>query len=188
MEKRLTREELLQNLIRQLEDPFCSAEKYADIKNILFTSDTFHGVNHLFLAKLYLDGVKDFLPVDEKECLHQIELALKEGNHNAYFFLYLFYRKVGDFSKARNFLRLSYDRHYPDALLAMGKESMEGILFQKDLSFAYACFRRAIDLGRKKEGYYHMVLIDTMLGNTKRAREDYEKAKKDGVLLPGVVE
>lgn len=187
MEKQLTRKELLENLIQQLQDPFCTLEKYDDIRTILLTSDTFFGLNHLFLAKLFIEDDAPFLNIDEEEARKQLELAIKEGNKNAYYFFYLFYKKTGDYTKARNYLRISYDLSFPDALMAMGKESMEGGLFQKDMAFAYACFRKAI-LAGKKEGYYYLVLIDTMAGNTQKAKDDYQKAMADGYFLPGVIE
>ena len=187
MEKRLTREELLENLIHQLQDPFCSPEKYSDIRNILFQSDTFNGLNHLFLAKLFLNNDHSLFRIDEKEAERQISLALKEGNKAAYYFLYLFHRRIGNATKARNYLRISYDLALPDAFIAMGKESIDGTLFPKDLSFANACFKKAV-LSGKKEGHYYLVLVDTMLGNTEKAEEDYQKAKEDGYVLPGVVE
>ncbi len=64
---------------------------------------------------------------------------------------------------------------------------MDGGLFQKDLSFAYACFGKAIKAGRK-EGYYYQVLIDTLRGNIEKAKEDTRRAAVDNYPLPGVVE
>ncbi len=187
MEKRLTREELLENLINQLQDPFCSPEKYNDIQTILFQSDTFNGLNHLFLADLFLKNDRSLFRIDEKEAERQISLALKEGNKAAYYFFYLFHKQLGNATKARNYLRISYDLGLPDAYIAMGQESIDGTLFPKDLSFAYACFKRAV-LSGKKEGHYYLLLVDTILGNKKKAEEDYQKAKEDGYVLPGVVE
>ena len=51
MEKRLTRDELLNSFLRKAENPFTTMEQKNDIRRILMESNTMRGMNHLFLVK-----------------------------------------------------------------------------------------------------------------------------------------
>lgn len=186
MEKRLTREELLESLISQAQDPFCSIDKFQDIRNILFRSDTFQGINHLYLAALYLDGDALLFDMDAKKAYDQIALAIKEGNRTAYFLLYRLARKEGDFQKARNALRIAYDSDYPKAYVAMGRELREGGLFPKDDDLAEACFKKAVET-KEEAAYVELYALYLERGEKEKADALFQKAKEDGHPLPGVV-
>lgn len=187
MEKPLTRKELLSHLIAQAEDPFCSTQELQDLRNILFQSDTFSGMNHLYLVTLYLKKEFSLFSVTKEQALEQCALALKEGNKRAYFYFYLVYKKDGDWQKARNSLRLSCDFKDREGYLWMGKELLSGELFPKDERKALSFFEKAIQAGEKK-GYDELLFHYLKNGEKEKAKEILVRAEKDSYPLPGVVE
>lgn len=187
MEKPLTRKELLSHLIQQAEDPFCTTQELQDLRNILFQSDTFSGMNHLYLVSLYLKKDFSLFSVSTEEAIHQCERALKEGNKRAYFYFYRIYKDLEEWQKARNNLRLSCDFKDKEGYLWMGKELLSGDLLPKDERQALSFFEKAI-LAGEKEGYDQLLLYHLQKGDIEKAKEILSRAREDQHPLPGVVE
>lgn len=187
MERPLTRKELLARLIRQAEDPFCTTEELSDLRNIIFHSDSFSGMNHLYVVDLYLRKDFSLFSVGFEEALRQCRLALQEKNKRGYFYLYRLYREKGQGLEARNSLRLSCDFQDPLGLLAMGRELLSGELFPKDEGKALSYLERAVQAGRK-EGYDDLFFYHLRRGNRKEAEDVVRRAKEEHHFLPGVVE
>ncbi len=185
MEKKLTYTELLENLINSAKDPFCDSNKFYDIRNILMTSSNFKGLNHLYLAELYLQD-DDTFGIDEKEALNQIELAMDENNLNAYFSAYRYYRKTNNDPNARNYMRISLDLGLAPAYFEMGKLLKEGTLFRQDREKAAEYFHRSAEAGIT-DGYFELLSMAVEDGDGYKADEIIKEAKENGIDLPGVV-
>ncbi len=186
MEKRLTRDELLENLLQRASNPFTSMEQKTEIKKILMESTTMRGMNHLFLVRCYFNEENPLFFVTEDEALRQAHLALKENNTGAYYYLSLLY-KDKDPTKARNYLRLSCYAKNPYAFLLLGKYRKEGILFEKDRKKAEECFRIAANC-HLKEGYFQLLLMASEDHNIPKENGIYGEALFHGIKLPGVIE
>ncbi len=185
MEKRLTYKELLENLINSARDPFCDSGKFYDIRNILLTSSNFKGLNHLYMAEMFLQDDTIF-NVDEKEALNQIDLAMKEKNINAYYSAYRYYRKINDEPNARNYMRISLDLGLANAYFEMGNLLKDGILFRQDREKAAEYYQRAAEAG-VKDGYFQMLILAVEDGDEYKANQIIKEAEKQGISLPGVV-
>lgn len=186
MEKKLTREELLKELIEKAKDVFTTCEQKTDIQKILEESTNFRGKNHLFLARCYFHSEDALFPVSEEEALHQSYLALKEGANYAYFYLYFLLRD-NEPVKARNYLRIACDCAYPDAYLEMADCKRKGKLFTRDREGALSYYRKAALSGRK-EGYEGMMMLYLELGDIENEKKVYEEATEKGFVLSGVIE
>ncbi len=186
MEKKLTREELLRELIEKAKDVFTTCEQKMDIEKILKESTNFKGRNHLFLARCYFRPEDALFSVSEEEALSQSYLALKEGSNYAYFYLYFLLREKEPV-KARNCLRLACDCAYPDAYLEMADCKREGKLFTMDYEGALSYYRKAALSGRK-EGYEGMMVLYLELGDIENEKKVYEEATAKGFVLSGVIE
>lgn len=186
MEKSLSRNELLTTFLRQAENPFTSMEQKADIKRILEESTTMRGMNHLYLVQCYFEEDHPLFYVTEEEALTQAQLALKENNRGAYFYLYKLYRDK-DEVKARNYLRLSCWNKNPYAYLEMGKLRKDGILFKKNREEAYRNFEVAARCGLE-EGYFNLLLMASEDHDYEKEKKIYRTALVRGISLPGVVQ
>ena len=185
MENKLSQKELLQRLIDGVKSPFCTTEKQKDIKKILMTSSNFEGMNHLFLVSCYLSEGTGLFQVSEEEAFTQAELALKEKNPIAYYAFYELY-KMKDPHKAKAYLMISCDTGYVKAYLTMARLLEKAGSLSPDGIDAYHYYALAAEEG-SQEGYYGMLLLDQKNQDYGKAKNDYEKARKAGVLLPGTV-
>ncbi len=186
MEKRLTRDELLNSFLRKAENPFTTMEQKNDIRRILMKSNTMRGMNHLFLVKCYFDEGNPLFHISKKEAIKQAELAYKENNRGAFYYLYLLL-KDSDPVKARNYLRLACAYGNPYAYLEKGKLQHRGILFEKNEKEAFENYKIAAKCGME-DGYYGMLLLASEQGDITLAKEVYKDAMRNGISLPGVVE
>ncbi|MCR4698505.1 MAG: hypothetical protein K5762_03970 [Bacilli bacterium] len=186
MEKRLTRDELLNSFLRKAENPFTTMEQKNDIRRILMESNTMRGMNHLFLVKCYFDEEQPLFHISKKEAIRQAKLAYRENNRGAFYYLYLLL-KDSDPVKARNYLNLACACGNPKAYLEKGRLQHRGILFEKNEKEAFKNYHIAA-LCSLADGYYGMLLLASELGDITLARQVYEEANKNGISLPGVVE
>jgi len=184
MEPKLSQRELLIALLNQASNPFTSSEKIADIREVLGTGTTFKGVNHLYLARCcFIDH--PLFPVSIKEAKEQALLAIKEGNNNGYYYLYLTCKNE-DAQKAKEYLLLGIKANYSYAFLEYAKLLKAGQLFNRNIDLSYKYF----ELASKElplEGFFGMLLIDEEKHDIKKANEDYQRALDLGINLPGVV-
>ncbi len=186
MEKKLTRDELLIELIEKAKDIFTTAEQKYDIYQILETSSSFKGKNHLFLVQGYFNEKESLFTLNEKEAEKQALLAVKEGSDYGCYYLYQLWKNTKPV-QARNALRICSDYGYPEAYLEMAKCKHEGILFEKDIDGAIACYQKAAKSGRK-EGYEGLMKIYLELNQIDKEKEIYEEAERNGIFLSGVIE
>ena len=186
MEKRLTRDELLNSFLRRAENPFTTMEQKNDIRRILMESNTMRGMNHLFLVKCYFNEEQPLFHISKEEAIRQAKLAYRENNRGAFYYLYLLL-KDSDHVRARNYLRLSCSCGNPQAYLEKAKLQHHGILFEENKEEAFSNYKIAAQCGLN-DGYYGMLLLASEQGNIKLARQVYNEAKEHGVYLPGVVE
>lgn len=184
MEKKLTKKELLSNLLTSAQDPFSSTEKVMDIKRILADSNSFDGTNHLLLVEAFLKPMDYPFPMTKKEAEEQANLAIKEGNHFGYYYLYLL---SNDAQEKRKCLEIASFYGYMQAVLEIAKCYHIGYLFEKNLEKAYTYYSLAANKGERK-GYIGMIEIDADLGNKEKQKQDYLKAQEAGFSLPGVIE
>lgn len=183
MEKKLTPKELLRNLIISSQDPFTSTERLEDIKRVLLTSDNFAGINHLYMAKTYLNPEAYPFQISKEEAREQCKLAIQEGNEIGYYYLY--FLADTDIEK-RKYLNLSVLAKYPKAYLEYAKLKHQGIVYEKDIDKAYEYYKKAAHSGLQ-DGYYGMIQIDIERGDSRKQQEDYDEATKKGFHLPGIV-
>ena len=183
MEKILSTQELLSNLLKSARDPFCRTERIIDIHRILRDSGNFDGINHLLLAEAYLNPYDYPFNVTKEEALDQIQKAIEEGNHNGYYYRYLL---IDDAQEKRKCLEVASFYGYPKAILEIARCYREGILFEKDDVKAYAYYKIAAHKGEAK-GYLGMMLIDIDHNDMEQQKTDYEQALSHGIRLPGVV-
>lgn len=186
MEKPLSRQELFSNLLSKAQNPFTSDEQRDDIKRIFLSSDSFQGRNHLFLVKCYLNPDNSFFYVTKKEAIQQANLAIGEKNFRGHYYLHFLYRDM-DETKSRNHLRRACVYQIPKAYSRRGYLLHEGILFDKNREKAYAAFRKASYL-HEPRGYYGRLLRKSEDQDLKGQKEILEKAKEDGIFLPGYIE
>ncbi len=186
MEKKLTRDELLIELIEKAKDIFTTAEQKYDIGQILENSSSFKGKNHLFLVQCYFSDNGALFSLTEEEAVKQALLAVKEGSDYGCYFLYLLWKEKKPV-QARNALRICCDYSYPDAYLEMAKCKHYGILFEKDIDGAILYYRKAALSGRK-EGYEGLMKVYLEQNEIDKEKEVYEEAKRNGIVLSGVIE
>lgn len=184
MEKSVTKKELLAELIKSAQDPFASNEKIIDIKRILSSSDSFDGANHLLLVEAFLYPSESPFPMSLEEAKEQAKLAITEGNHNGYYYLYLLSE---DNQEKRTCLEIASFYGYQKAIIEIAKCYHNGYLFEKDLNKAYTYYSLAANKGNRA-GYVGMIEVDADLGDKERQIEDYKKASENGFSLPGVIE
>lgn len=186
MEKKLTRDELLIELIERANDIFTTAEQKYDIGQILENSSSFKGKNHLFLVQCYFNETEALFSLTKKDAIKQALLAVKEGSDYGCFYLYQLW-KDNKPVEARNALRICCDYGYPEAFLEMAKCKHYGILFEKDIDGAILYYKKAAMSGRK-EGYEGEMKIYLELNMIDKEKEVYEEAKRNGIVLSGVIE
>lgn len=186
MEKKLSSKQLLRNLLISARDPFSSDEKVKDIQNILSTSSSFEGVNHLVLVRTYLDPSLFPFIVKKEEAYEQANLALKERNNVAYYYLYLLYRKDNELEKARHSLTAAATYYVEDALLEIARLKKEGEIFEKNIDSAISYYKEACKLN-SRDAYYYLQLLYNELGKEEEAKEIYNEAKEKGIQLLGTV-
>lgn len=186
MEKALSRDELLIQLLEKARNPFTTCEQKEDILTIMKDSSNFKGKNHIFLLQCYFNPVDPLFIIDEKEALRQGYLALKENNPYSCYYLYLLL-KDKEPSKARNYLRLCCDSAYPEAYLEMAKCQHKGILFEENREKAFENYKKAAKCGLY-EGYYGMFLMASEDGDYPLQKTIIEEAEKRGFHLPGIIE
>lgn len=186
MEKKLTRDELLKELIEKAKDIFTTAEQKYDIVQILQTSSSFKGKNHLFLVQCYFNEIDILFSLTKEDAIRQALLAVKEGSDFGTYYLYLLWKEDRPI-EARNALRMCCDRGYKKAFLEMAKCKHYGEIFQLDRKGALEYYRKAA-LSGMKEGYEGLMKLYLELGMIDKEKEVYEEAKKKGVFLSGVVE
>lgn len=184
MEKQLTRDELLFSLLKKAKNPFTTMEQKNDVKRILMESSTMRGMNHLFLAKCYFED-KPLFNISKEEAIRQANLAYKENNTGAFFYLYKFAKDTHP-SIARNYLRLACMYGNPYAYLELANLKKDGILFEKNLKEAFENYKMAAECNLK-EGYFGMLLIASEKGNEELQKEIYQKAIKNNIELPGII-
>lgn len=185
MEKKLTQQELLENLIRTASQPFTTSEQRHDIKTVLENSSNFHGMNHLFLVSCYFEE-NPLFSISEGKALYQAGLALKEGNPIAYYYLYLLHKGKEE-QKARIDLRMAVHYKVPQALLEMARLLEKGEMFPHNQNKAFQLYQQAAEKG-ETEAYYGMLLIASKNQDIEKAKQIYKEAKEKGISLPGVVE
>lgn len=186
MEKKLSSKQLLRNLLISARDPFSSDEKIQDIHDILASSSSFDGVNHLILVKTYLDPSLFPFIVKKEEAFQQAELALKERNNVAYYYLYLLYRKDNDLEKARRSLNAAATYYVEEALLEIARLKKEGEIYEKNIDSAIYYYKEACKLN-SRDAYYALQLLYNELGKEEEAKEIYNEAKEKGIQLLGTV-
>lgn len=185
MEKTLTKDELLINLISQAMNPFNTMEQKLVVKRILAESTTLYGKNHLFLVSCYLSDTPLF-HVNKQEALKQAYMALHEGNEAAYY--YLFYLLKDDNpSMARNYLRIACEKGYPKAHLEIAKQYHFGEVFEINRKKAFHHYHIAAKCGMQ-DGYFGMLLMASEDKDIEKERSIYLSALIRGIPLPGVVE
>ena len=186
MEKKISPKQLLRNLLISARDPFASDEKIKDIHNILASSNSFEGVNHLILVKTYLNP--DMFPfiVSKEEAYQQANLALKEKNNVAYYYLYLLYKRDKEYKKARYSLNAAATYYVEDAILEIARLKKIGEIYEKDIDSAISYYKEACKLNNR-DGYYYLQLLYNELGENEKALEVYNEAKEKGIQLLGVV-
>ena len=185
MEKKLTRDELLKNLIEQANDIFTTCEQKYDIRKILETSSNFKGKNHIFLVQCFFDKENPLFTVTEEQAIEQADLAFKEGNTFSCYYLALLLKDKNPV-KARNYLRISCDCAFPQAYLEMAKCKHYGVLFLQDRKGAMEYYRKASLCGMK-EGYEGMLKLYSEDGNYEAEKKVYDEALKKGIKLSGIV-
>lgn len=186
MEKKLSSKQLLRNLLIAARDPFSSDEKISDIKNILSTSNSFEGVNHLILVKTYLDPTLFPFIITKEEAFSQAKIAIEERNYAAYYYLYLLYKLDNDIEKARNSLNAAAAYNVVDALLEIAKLKKEGTMYEKNIDSAISYYKQACKLNSRK-AYYLLQLLYNELGEYDKASDVYNEAKEKGIKLLGIV-
>lgn len=186
MEKPLSREELFNGLLEKVRNPFTSDEQKNDIRRILISSSSFKGRNHLFLVECYLNPDNSFFYVSKKEAIQQAQLAIDEKNFKGHYYLHLLYQDT-DPVKSRNHLRRACVYQRPKAYARRGHLLHDGILFEKNREKAYEAFYQASCL-HDPSGYFGRLLRQSEKGNLKGELEMIEKAKEDGIFLPGYIE
>ena len=186
MEKTLTRDELLLQLLQKAQNPFTTPQQMNDIKQVLLTSSNFQGKNHIYLLRCFFNEVEPLFLITEQGAIQQAYFALKENHPFSCYYLYKLL-KDRDPVKARNYLRICVDYAYPEAYLEMAKCQHYGILFEQNRKSAFEYYKKAA-LCQRKEGYYGMLLMACEDGDTDLEEEIYKEAKKRGFLLPGIVE
>lgn len=186
MEKKLSSKQLLRNLLIAARDPFSSDEKITDIQNILATSNSFDGVNHLILVKTYLNPTLFPFMVTKEEAFNQASLALKERNNVAYYYLYLLYKEDNELEKARHSLNAAATYQVVEALLEIARLKKEGIIYEKNIDSAISYYKEACKLN-SREAYYSLQLLYNELGQYDKAEEIYKEAKEKGIQLLGTV-
>lgn len=186
MEKPLSREELFNGLLEKVRNPFTSDEQKNDIRRILISSSSFKGRNHLFLVECYLNPDNSFFYVSKKEAIQQAQLAIDEKNFKGHYYLHLLYQDT-DPVKSRNHLRRACVYQRPKAYARRGHLLHDGILFEKNMEKAYEAFYQASRL-HEPSGYFGRLLRQSEKGNLKGEMETIEKAKEDGIFLPGYIE
>lgn len=185
MEQKIEKDKLLTILLDQAKDAFLPYEKKADILKILKTSDSFNGKNHIFLVDCYFDDDPIFL-ISREEAFNQANLALKEGNNFAYYYLYKL-NKDQDEVEARNCLRFAVDHGYSKAYLEMARCCHLGEIFEKSIDQAIFYYKKACHTG-EQDAYFYLCLLYAQLGETKKEEELYLYGLSRGFNLPGVVE
>lgn len=186
MEKKLTRDELLMQLIDKAKDVFTTSEQKYDILKILKESTNFRGKNHLFLVQCYFQETTPLFFITKEEALEQAEAALKDGNAYSCYYLYRLLKEKNPV-RARNYLRICCDHAYPIAYLEMAKCKHYGNLFYRDYEGAIQYYQKAA-LSGLKEGYEGLMSLYLELGEIEKEKEVYQEAKKKGFDLLGVVE
>lgn len=185
MEKRLTRNELFDSLISKARNPFTTSEQKSDIKKILMESNTMNGLNHLFLVKCYFEE-KPLFRISKEEAIKQANKAYNEHNSGIYHYLYLFSKDENP-QRAKSYLLISCLYGYAKSYLEIANLYYKGILFEKNIDKAYENYKIASSC-HLKEGYFGMLLIAVEKGDFNLQKEIIEKAKKDNIELPGIVE
>lgn len=185
MEKKLSRDELLYSLLKIAENPFTNIEQKRDIFRILKESSTMRGMNHLFLVNCYFNKEKAIFNVNREEAIFQAKLALKENNVGAFYFLYMLLKDT-DVRKARCYLLLSAMYGNPKAHLSLGDHYLYGTLFERDLVKAEKHYTIAAEC-KEKDGYFKLLYIASLNNDIKKQNSIYEKAKENGIILPGIV-
>ncbi len=186
MENKLSSKQLLRNLLISARDPFASDSKIKDIQNILSSSSSFEGVNHLILVKTYLNPTMFPFIVSKEEAFEQVELALKEHNYVAYYYQYLLYRKEKNIKKARISLNAAASYYVEEALLEIARLKKEGEIYEKNIDSAISYYKEACKLN-SRDGYYYLQLLYNELGQEDKAKEVYNEAKEKGIQLLGTV-
>lgn len=183
MEHRLTTKDLLRNLLKSSRDPFITPERLLDIRHVLMTSSNFGGVNHLIMAKTYLEPDLYPFSLTKEEAISQAELAIDEKNPIGYFYLYLFSEKE---EEKRKYLNISLMTGYENAYLEYARLLHDGILYPKDIDRSYLYFRKAADKGLA-DGYFGLMKIDIEREDYEMEKKHFEEARRKGISLPGVV-
>ena len=186
MENKLTKFQLLKNLIAKAFSPFSSLETIIDIKNILATSNGFDGFNHLYLVACYLQNDTRIFHLTREQAEQQLNLALSEHCDLAYYYQYLLYKNIDD-KKAREGLYIITEFNYGPALLALAKEYESGHLFKKDDQKAYEYYLKATDC-REIDAYIGCILLAKKYHDKDAEQKIYQKAEKNHISLPGRVE
>lgn len=184
MEKKLTQRDLFRNLLRAAVDPFSSLEKVQDIETIFKTSNAFEGMNHLTLAKSYLEPGLFPFHIDRDEAIQQAKLAIQEKNYIGYYYLY---RLSTTESEKRKYLRLSVFYSYPVAYLEYARLVHDGIYFTKNIEEAYHYYALAAQK-KRNEGYDGMIRIDIERGDYEQEKKDIQLAKQNGYSVMGYIE
>ncbi len=186
MEKKLTKYDLLKGLIKKAFSPFTTSETIQDIKHILETSHRFDGLNHLYLVACYLEDDTRLFYVDYKRAVEQLNIALSEHCDVAYYYQYLLYKKT-DKNKARIGLHVMSELNYGPALLALAKEYENGELFEKDENKAMTYYQKAMD-AKEIDAYINGILLAKKNNDKTTENKIYQKAVKNKIDLPGIVE
>lgn len=186
MEKKLSKEELLKNLLIIAKDPFTTCEQKYDIRHILMTSSNFQGKNHLFLVQCYFSEDYPLFILNKNEAIQQAKLAIKEGCFYASYYLFLLL-KDSEPQLARNCLRLCSDKGIPIACLEIAKCLQYGIVFDSNRKLAFEYYEKASKAGLK-DGYYGMLLMASEDNDIEKQKEIYQKAKENGIELPGIIQ
>lgn len=184
MEKKISRNKILEHFLKQAKNPFISVEQKLDIKKILLTSDTMRGMNHLYLVRCYFSESSLFY-ISKEEAIKQAYLALQENNYGAFYYLYFLLKDI-DFNKAKGYLILSAFYGNAKAHIELGKLYYDGLLVEKNFKKSYEHFKIASEC-HKKEGFFGMLLIASVQGDYELEQEIYNKAKEENIILPGIV-
>lgn len=184
MEKKINKEELLKRLLIIAKDPFTTCEQKFDIRKIFEKSTNFAGRNHLFLVQCYFAEENPIFIVSKEEAILQAKLAVKEGCIYGCYYLFLLLKETRPVD-ARNCLRIAADEGIAQACLEMAKCQHYGIVFEKNRQKAYENYAKAAGCGMM-EGYYGMLLMASEDRDIQRQKNIYEKAKENGIELPGI--